>query len=55
MDCAADWIGWFENRVFGTVVIRAVSNRFSDLIHLKNELVNAVTNVTPGDVIHIPL
>ena len=45
----------FENRVFGTVIIRAVSNRFSDLLHLKDELVNAVTTVTPGNVIHIPL
>ena len=45
----------FENRVFGTVIIRAVSNRFSDLLHLKDELVNAVTNVTPGNVIHIPI
>ena len=45
----------FKNRVFGTVIIRAVSNRFSDLLHLKDELVNTVTNVTPGNVIHIPL
>ena len=37
----------FENRVFGTVIIRAVSNRFSDLLHLKGELLNAVTKVIP--------
>ena len=44
----------FKNRVFGTIVIRSVSNRFSDLLHLKEELVNAVVNVTPGNIIHIP-
>ncbi len=44
----------FKNRVFGTIVIRSVSNRFSDLLHLKEELVNAVGNVTPGNIIHIP-
>ena len=43
----------FENRVFGTVIIRAVSNRFSDLLHSKNLLVEAVNRVTPGEVIHI--
>ncbi len=44
----------FKNRVFGTVIIRAVSNRFSDLLHLKEELVKAVKNVTQGNIIHIP-
>ncbi len=44
----------FKNRVFGTVVIRSVSNRFSDLLHLKEELVKAVKNVTQGNIIHIP-
>ena len=44
----------FQNRVFGTIVIRSVSNRFSDLLHLKEALVKAVMTVTPGNIIHIP-
>ena len=43
----------FKNRVFGTVIIRAVSNRFSDLLHSKDELVEAVKSVTSGNVIHV--
>jgi len=43
----------FKNRVFGTVIIRAVSNRFQDLLHSKDELVEAVKNVTSGNIIHI--
>ena len=43
----------FKNRVFGTVIIRAVSNRFSDLLHLKDDLIEAVKNITSGNVIHI--
>ena len=44
----------FKNRVFGTIVIRSVSNRFSDLLHLKNELISAVHEVTSSRVIHVP-
>jgi hypothetical protein len=44
----------FKSRVFGTIVIRSVSNRFADLLHLKEELIKAVMNVTPGNIIHIP-
>ena len=44
----------FKNRVFGTIVIRSVSNRFSDLLHLKNELIGAVHEVTSSRVIHVP-
>ena len=43
----------FKNRVFGTVIIRAVSNRFSDLLHSKAKLVEAVLTVTSGNIIHI--
>jgi len=43
----------FKNRVFGTVIIRAVSNRFSDLLHSKDDLLEAVKNVTSGNIIHI--
>ena len=44
----------FKNRIFGTVVIRSVSNRFSDLIHLKGELIRAADSVAPGSIIHVP-
>ncbi len=44
----------FKNRIFGTVVIRSVSNRFSDLIHLKDELIRAADSVAPGNIIHVP-
>ena len=44
----------FKNRVFGTIVIRSVSNRFSDLLHLKNELISAVHKVTSSCVMHVP-
>ncbi|PHS41842.1 MAG: hypothetical protein COB07_02035 [Sulfurovum sp.] len=45
----------FKNRVFGTIVIRAVSNHFSDLSHSKNALVEAVKNVSSGNVIRVSL
>ncbi|HIP46565.1 MAG TPA: hypothetical protein EYG95_03290 [Campylobacterales bacterium] len=43
----------FKDRVFGTVIIRAVSNRFSDLSHLKDKVVIAVNEVTSGEIKHI--
>ena len=43
----------FKNRVFGTVIIRAVSNRFSDLLYSRDELVEAVKTIDSGNVIHI--
>ncbi|HIP61654.1 MAG TPA: hypothetical protein EYG98_03775 [Sulfurovum sp.] len=45
----------FRNRVFGTVIIRSVSNRFSDLLHFEKELAKAAKSVTSGDIIHIPI
>jgi predicted nuclease of predicted toxin-antitoxin system len=45
----------FANRTFGTIIIRAVSNRFADLEHLKKELQQAVNRVKSGSIIHIPL
>ncbi len=45
----------FKDRVFGTIVIRAVSNRFSDLEHLEKELLQSVKNISAGLVVHIPL
>jgi len=45
----------FNNRAFGTLIIRSVSNRFSDLKHCKNELVQSSQSVKAGMIIHIPL
>ncbi|NOZ89687.1 MAG: hypothetical protein GXO60_00215 [Epsilonproteobacteria bacterium] len=43
----------FLKRKFGTVVILAVSNRFSDLVHLKDKILNATSNIKKGEIIHI--
>ena len=43
----------FLKRTFGTVVILAVSNRFADLKHLKDKILEAVDNVSKGDIEHI--
>ena len=44
----------FKHREFGTVVILSVSNRFDDLLHLKEQIVKAVHSVVRGEIIHIP-
>jgi predicted nuclease of predicted toxin-antitoxin system len=44
----------FKKRVFGTVVIRAISNRFQDLQLLENKLLNAIQQTTAGKIIRIP-
>ena len=44
----------FKNRTFGTVVIRAVSNRFSDLVHLKEQIIKATQMVQNGEIIRVP-
>ncbi|HHH51753.1 MAG TPA: hypothetical protein ENK76_05240 [Campylobacterales bacterium] len=43
----------FINRTFGTVVIISVSNRFSDLVHLKDKILQAVESVSKGEIEHI--
>ena len=43
----------FINRKFGTVVIISVSNRFSDLLHLKDKILKAVDSVSKGKIEHI--
>ena len=43
----------FINRTFGTVVIISVSNRFNDLVHLKDKILKAVENVSNGKIEHI--
>ena len=42
----------FKNRVFGTIVIRSVSNRYLDLLHLKDKIILATSQVNPGEIIH---
>ena len=43
----------FINRTFGTVVIISVSNRFNDLLHLKDKILEAVDSVSKGEIEHI--
>ena len=43
----------FINRKFGTVVIISVSNRFNDLLHLKDKIFKAVDSVSNGEIEHI--
>jgi len=43
----------FLKRKFGTVVILAVSNRFSDLEHLKDKVLDAVKSVARGEIEHV--
>ena len=43
----------FINRLFGTVVIIFVSNRFNDLLHLKDKILKAVNTVSKGEIEHI--
>ena len=45
----------FNDRHFGTIIIRAVSNRFSDLKQLKSELQKAIKSIESGMIIHIPM
>lgn len=44
----------FHGRSFGTVIIRAASNRFQDLQPLSEQLEQAVKSVVPGNIIRIP-
>ncbi len=43
----------FSKRNFGTVVIISVSNRFNDLLHLKEKIVRAVYSVAKGEIVHV--
>jgi predicted nuclease of predicted toxin-antitoxin system len=43
----------FAERTFGTIVIRAVSNRFADLEHMQGQLQDALSKVKPKRIIHI--
>lgn len=44
----------FSDRKFGTVVIRAASNRFQDLVPLASDLELAISDIAIGVVIRIP-
>ena len=44
----------FKNRKFGTIVIRAISNRFLDLQPLETKLFEAIQLVDRGSIIQIP-
>lgn len=44
----------FSDRKFGTIVIRAASNRFQDLMPLAESLEQAISNIAPGVVIRVP-
>ena len=44
----------FEKRVFGTIIIRAISNRYQDLLHLENDLLKAIQQTSAGKIIRIP-
>jgi len=43
----------FINRTFGTVVIISVSNRFNDLLHLKDKILEAIDSVSHGKIEHV--
>jgi len=44
----------FIDRKFGTVVIRSVTNRLSDLLQLENQLNDAINEISSGNIVHIP-
>jgi len=45
----------FKNRNFGTIIIRSVSNRFSDLKHFEKEIQDVTKKISAGEIIHIPI
>lgn len=45
----------FTHRRFGTIIIRSVSNRFSDLEYFKDELNETIKNIKASQIVHIPL
>jgi len=44
----------FAQRSFGTIVITSVSNRYEDLLHLRDTILQAAESVSPGQIAHIP-
>ena len=44
----------FLNRLFGTIIIRAVSNRFQDLLPLKTQLLDTIPKLQNGMIIRVP-
>ncbi|MCF6245591.1 MAG: hypothetical protein L3J43_11230 [Sulfurovum sp.] len=45
----------FKNRRFGTIVIRSVSNRFSDLKQFEDALTETAKSLQAGVIVHIPI
>ena len=43
----------FIDREFGTIVIQSVTNRLGDLLHLKSKIIDAITKIKSGIVLHV--
>jgi len=43
----------FQNRKFGTIIIRSASNRFANLLHLEQKLQKAAREIQPSELMHI--
>ena len=43
----------FQHRTFGTIIIRAVSNRFADLQPLKAKINKILSNVKVGEILYV--
>ncbi|WP_457605998.1 DUF5615 family PIN-like protein [Nitratifractor sp.] len=43
-----------ERQPYMTIVLRAHSNRFRDLLPMREEMNEVLENVTPGRVVHLP-
>ena len=43
----------FDERNFGTVLIRAISNRYEDLRHLQGSIDKSINSCEPGQVVRI--
>jgi len=44
----------FIDRNFSTMIIRSFSNRYNDLLHLKEEIILGLKSVSKNKIIHIP-
>jgi len=54
MDGNIEYQQRFYERKFGTIIIRSVTNRLEDLLHLEEELSDAIKKVEPGKILRIP-
>jgi len=44
----------FSNRSFGTIIIRSVTNRLNNLLHLEKEIIEAINHIKAGNILHVP-